>query len=94
MPLDFAQDCRCPDCLETAIAERIACFVSSVTPDNARAVARSLAERGAAQGEPVEGLDYVLDECGRLVFSKWYLLRRGECCESSCRNCPYGFNAS
>jgi len=30
---------------------------------------------------------------GLLVFSAWYLLKRGYCCEAGCRNCPYGFRA-
>jgi hypothetical protein len=42
--------------------------------------------------EPLrEGLDYTLDERGRFVFTRDYLMRRGHCCESGCRNCPYDF---
>jgi Family of unknown function (DUF5522)/Oxidoreductase-like protein, N-terminal len=26
---------------------------------------------------------------GRVVFTAYYLLRRGECCGSGCTNCPY-----
>ena len=29
-----------------------------------------------------------------LVFTAAYLLRRGYCCESGCRHCPYGFKRS
>ncbi len=36
----------------------------------------------------VEGIDYYI-EAGRWVFTKAYLLRRGECCGSKCRHCPY-----
>lgn len=35
--------------------------------------------------------DYTLDENGLVVLSAGYLLSRGYCCESGCRNCPYGF---
>ncbi len=38
--------------------------------------------------QAVEGLDYDLEN-GMLVFSSWYLLKRGFCCENQCRNCPY-----
>lgn len=38
-----------------------------------------------------EGIDYVIDELGRWVFTREYLLKRGYCCKSGCRNCPYGF---
>jgi uncharacterized protein DUF5522 len=27
-----------------------------------------------------------------MVFTSEFLLRRGYCCESGCRNCPYGFD--
>jgi hypothetical protein len=38
----------------------------------------------------VEGADYYL-EGGLMVFTERFLLRRGYCCESGCRHCPYGF---
>jgi prepilin-type N-terminal cleavage/methylation domain-containing protein/prepilin-type processing-associated H-X9-DG protein len=33
--------------------------------------------------------DYYLDECGRMVFTRGYLLRRGHCCGNGCLHCPY-----
>jgi hypothetical protein len=36
----------------------------------------------------VEGVDYFLEN-GNFVFTSQYLLRRGYCCGSGCRNCPY-----
>lgn len=38
-----------------------------------------------------EGEDYYLDELDRYVFTSTYLLKRGYCCESGCRHCPYGY---
>jgi heme-degrading monooxygenase HmoA len=38
-----------------------------------------------------QGIDYTLDELGRMVFTREYHLKRGSCCRSGCRNCPYGF---
>ncbi|MFL6228949.1 MAG: DUF5522 domain-containing protein [Pyrinomonadaceae bacterium] len=35
-------------------------------------------------------MDYYL-EGAALVFTAAYHLRRGYCCESGCRHCPYGF---
>ncbi|WP_145245431.1 DUF5522 domain-containing protein [Aeoliella mucimassa] len=32
--------------------------------------------------------DYTIEN-GRLVFTAEYLLRRGTCCGSGCRHCPY-----
>ena len=37
----------------------------------------------------VEGKDYVITEEGWWVFTKAYLLNRGFCCFSGCKNCPY-----
>jgi len=38
--------------------------------------------------EPIEGVDYVVED-GRWVMSASMLARRGTCCGSRCRNCPY-----
>lgn len=37
----------------------------------------------------VEGEDYYLEN-GLMVFTSLYLQRRGFCCKSKCRHCPYG----
>ncbi|HEY9282778.1 MAG TPA: DUF5522 domain-containing protein [Pyrinomonadaceae bacterium] len=38
----------------------------------------------------VEGEDFYR-EGAFVVFTAAYHLRRGRCCESGCRHCPYGF---
>lgn len=38
-----------------------------------------------------EGKDFTYDEQGRMVFTADYLFNRGYCCESGCKNCPYGY---
>ena len=35
-----------------------------------------------------EGLDYYIEN-GLFVFTATFLLRRGYCCDSGCRHCPY-----
>lgn len=40
--------------------------------------------------ELIEGIDYYLEN-GFMVFTSIYLLKRGYCCRSGCRHCPYGF---
>jgi hypothetical protein len=37
----------------------------------------------------VEGEDYYIEN-GYYVFTSGYLLKRGYCCGSGCRHCPYG----
>jgi len=34
---------------------------------------------------------YYYIENGFIVFTEAYHLRRGYCCKSGCRHCPYGF---
>lgn len=37
-----------------------------------------------------EGEDYYIEN-GLFVFTSKYHLKRGYCCKSGCRHCPYGF---
>ena len=37
-----------------------------------------------------EGTDYYIEN-GLFVFTEHFLRRRGYCCQSGCRHCPYGF---
>jgi hypothetical protein len=40
--------------------------------------------------ELIEGVDYYWEN-GFMVFTAVYLRKRGFCCRSGCRHCPYGF---
>lgn len=42
---------------------------------------------------PLEEGDFYLSEEGYRVFTVQYHLKRGYCCESGCRHCPYGYDA-
>ena len=44
-----------------------------------------------ARSELVEGEDYYC-EGPFMVFTEAYLRRRGYCCESGCRHCPWGYS--
>jgi hypothetical protein len=46
----------------------------------------------AQDRKPQEGVDYYINEQGYWVFTALYHLKRGRCCGSGCRNCPYGFS--
>lgn len=39
-----------------------------------------------------EGLDYYLNENQQMVFTAHFLTKRGFCCQSGCRHCPYSFS--
>ena len=90
MPLELQEACLCPVCLKARLRERIAAFVRTVTPATALTCG---ARAYATDDPPVEGIDYEIDARGLMVFTAWYLLKRGSCCESGCRHCPYGFSA-
>jgi Family of unknown function (DUF5522) len=38
----------------------------------------------------VEGIDFYYEN-GLMVLTALYLQKRGYCCGSGCRHCPYGF---
>lgn len=39
-------------------------------------------------GVPREGIDFYYEK-GLVVLTKKYLLKRGFCCDTGCRHCPY-----
>ncbi|MBN9294133.1 MAG: hypothetical protein J0G96_09160 [Flavobacteriia bacterium] len=36
--------------------------------------------------------DFYLSEHGFIVFTEKYHLKRGYCCKSGCKHCPYGYD--
>lgn len=40
--------------------------------------------------DPPEPPDFYMED-GRVVFTAHFLRKRGYCCKSGCRHCPYGF---
>lgn len=38
--------------------------------------------------------DYYLNENGFIVFTESYHLKRGYCCNNSCKHCPYNVDPS
>ena len=36
--------------------------------------------------------EYYLSPEGYIVFTEAYHLKRGYCCKSGCKHCPYGFD--
>ena len=36
--------------------------------------------------------DYYYNEQGYKVFTEAYHLKRGYCCKSGCKHCPYGYD--
>jgi hypothetical protein len=40
----------------------------------------------------IEGEDFYYNEDDLMVLTELFLLKRGKCCRSGCKHCPYGFN--
>lgn len=36
--------------------------------------------------------DFYMSEDGYMVFTEKYHLKRGYCCKSGCKHCPYGYD--
>ncbi len=51
---------------------------------------RQVIEGSSSRREPElqDGLDYYIEN-GLFVFTAEFLLKRGYCCDSGCRHCPY-----
>ncbi len=42
----------------------------------------------------LEGEDFYYDDEGLMVLTASYLRKRGHCCHSDCRHCPYNENSA
>lgn len=88
------RDCLCPQCLMDAIkAVSMGCPVEECSLDSSWVSAAEPIEAAAKtdMGQPsllLEGEDYYLEN-GLIVFTAGYHRRRGYCCESACRHCPF-----
>ncbi len=47
---------------------------------------------GFSKRKNLEPDDYYLSDLGYIVFTEKYLLKRGYCCKSGCKHCPYGYD--
>ncbi len=41
-----------------------------------------------------EGIDFYFNDDNNIVHTEDFLKRRGRCCQSGCRHCPYHFKAN
>ncbi len=47
---------------------------------------------GFSKRPNLEPEDFYYSPEGYIVFTEKYHLKRGYCCKSGCKHCPYGFN--
>ena len=83
--IDKSLECLCPSCLKDRANDEIHAFVSAFKMGKTKNIAP------AYNTEPKtfqEGIDYYVEN-GNYVFTAWSHLKRGHCCGSGCRHCPY-----
>ena len=76
------QDCLCPDCLKKRINDTIHHLIGT------KKITERMMDNYAGKENLIEGIDYYVEK-GLWVFTAWYHLKRGHCCNSGCRHCPY-----
>ncbi len=81
---DSSKGCFCPSCLAIAVAKQLDVKLMGMSLKEMLAFAKT-----QPQGDGfVQYIDYTIEH-NNYIFTKWYHLKRGNCCGNGCRNCPY-----
>ncbi|HEX8091925.1 MAG TPA: histidine phosphatase family protein [Blastocatellia bacterium] len=91
--LRLAQDHGCLNVIEWYDANPMLRLLNGRLESGAGSRASRTAPKPSQPPHLVEGEDYYY-EGAMMVFTARYHLRRGYCCQSGCRHCPYGEAAS
>lgn len=79
--------CLCPNCLAEVLQKEVQQITNAILAgDRPNDVAQLYPQPNRKM---IEGIDFYR-EGGRYVMTEWYHLKRGYCCGSKCRHCPYG----
>ena len=81
---DNQTECFCETCLSKITQEKIIQTLNSLNLQESILVAKNYQDHEKL----IEGIDYFVEH-ERYVFTKWYHLKRGICCQNGCRHCPY-----
>lgn len=85
VPLDLSVDvCLCPQCLAQTVGSALECYIDSHDREQALALASDYAD----EKNLTEYIDYRIEQ-GLYVFTRWFHLKRGQCCGNACRHCPF-----
>ena len=76
--------CLCTSCLSSSISQKIIRLIAENNHEELLRIAGIFRD----EIRLFLDIDYTIEN-GKYVFTKWYLLKRGFCCRSGCRNCPY-----
>ncbi|RJG42104.1 cysteine-rich CWC family protein [Motilimonas pumila] len=81
---EVSDQCLCQTCLLKRQSERL----KQLYRTHSTAQLVDLAQPFRDQGPLLEWLDFTIEN-GYHVFSRWFHLKRGQCCGNGCRHCPY-----
>ncbi len=84
LKVEEQSDCFCPGCLTKMTAQQIENHLAGKDLEQAL----QFAKKHQKTGSFVEYIDYIVEDKD-YVFTKWYHLKRGACCDNGCRNCPF-----
>jgi len=81
---DLSKKCLCPDCLLNRIAIEINHGYFYPESDELFFIRKlGISEK------LILDIDYYFNEDSNFVFTKWYHLKKGYCCNNACKHCPY-----
>ena len=82
---DPALACLCPECLTSRLLTDRKIQVRNYNQHEIEKLLQHIPSYAGMDDQ----LDYYVEN-GNYVFTAWYHIRRGYCCGSACRHCPYG----
>ncbi|MEO8254554.1 MAG: cysteine-rich CWC family protein [Flavobacterium sp.] len=80
-----AEDCLCATCLKKSCLLKIEQYENTIAPESAL---KNTVQNLPKTSPLIEDIDYYLEN-GNYVYKAWFHLKRGSCCGSACRHCPY-----
>ena len=88
LPAGEGDKCLCPHCLAAEIQAQF-----NAAPEKAVSYFTKSATKKTTNtaADYKEGLDYYINEQGNWVFTAFYHLKKGYCCQNECKHCPYGY---
>lgn len=82
---DQSDRCLCERCFKEELKKQIDFYVDRFQKGEVSNVAPKLSGNAS---RPIQGIDYYMEN-GNWVFTSWSHMKRGYCCGSGCRHCPY-----
>jgi len=80
-------DCLCPVCLKRETVLKIKEYTQNLSSDE---ISANKVKDLSQTKKLIEDIDFYIEK-DNYVFTAWYHLKRGYCCENGCRHCPYNF---